>query len=141
MTFSPIEVFRGLAQTRLDPAIVAPASIAVGPLNDAQQDAGGISIVDAGQGNAEVYLPLIRPRFQMRCVAPTLARCEEIGWHVAFTLHNLPPRIVAPQASSADLYLVHVVAVSSGPSAHRDTEGTWEYLVHADTMMGTEPVE
>jgi hypothetical protein len=136
--FSPAEVFRDICTTYLDPSIVK--AIAVGPLSEHEQLSGGISIMDAGSGADELYLPLIHPRFQIRCVAPTLERCELIGRHVGFQLNDLPNRIVGRQGSTGESYLVHTVAVNGGPSAHRDTEGTWEYLCFADTMMGTSPV-
>jgi hypothetical protein len=98
-----------------------------------------MSLMDAGNEGLESYLPLVKPRFQIRCIADTLERCEQIGRHAALTLDGIDGRMVVQQANG-EAYLVHGVSVSGGPSAHRDTDGTWEYLLFAGALMGTSHV-
>jgi hypothetical protein len=138
ITFSPVEVFRDVVARHVDAAVVA--HVVVGPLNDDQQKAGGVSLMDAGEARNELYAPLVWPRVQIRCIAPTLEETERIGRHVAFQLGGIRGRVVGEQTSTGDSYLVHTVNVNGGPSAHRDTDGTWEYLLFVETMMGTQPI-
>jgi hypothetical protein len=134
--FSPAEIFKNLVIERTARDVVK--HVVVGPLSNAQQQEGGISIMDAGSGRDELYLPLAHPRLQLRCVGPSLDRSEQIGRHVAAALQDVL-RFEVAQDSTGEKYLVHTCTIT-GPSAHRDTEGTWEYLVFADTMMGTQPI-
>lgn len=134
---SPVEVMRTLMEASIDHDVVS--NFIIGPVSEKDQMTAAVQIMDAGQGAEELYLPLIRPRFQLRCVAPDLGRCEIIGRTVQYTLDALPARVVVPQPSSGESFLVHYVNVTGGPSAHRDSEGTWEYLVFADTMMDQRP--
>jgi hypothetical protein len=136
--FSPVEVFKDVVRNAVVEEDVP--FVKVGPLSPDEQRAGAVSVMDAGSGADEMYLPLIHPRFQLRCIAPTLESCERLGRHVGFALTLLPARVAGLQVSNGRTYLVHQIHVTGGPSAHRDTEGTWEYLLFADTMMGTVPV-
>ena len=117
---------------------IAP-HVVVGKASHEQQQAGVVTLVDAGQGREELYLPLIRPRFQIRCLAPTTAEADEIAQHVYERIHQLS-RVVATQESTQMQYLVHWVNVTGGPSQHFDTSETNEGLLFADTMIGTDPV-
>lgn len=114
--------------------------VVVGGLSQSEQEAGGVALMDAGNGTVEKYLPLVRPRVQLRCIAPSLAQVEVITRHVGDALTNVPPRIAAFQASTDEHYLLHYVMVSGGPSMHWDTEETWEGLLFADTMFSTTPI-
>lgn len=134
---SPAEIFQSVLYNITDRAVVP--HVVVGPASHDQQQAGVLSVMDAGAEAVEHYLPLVRPRFQIRCIAPTLERCEAIGRHTEQMLAGINTRVVGGQ-SDGDFYLVHSVTVSSAPSAHRDSDGTWEYLLFAGTMMGTSPI-
>lgn len=136
-TLSPAEVFMDVV-ARVTQRDIVPHVI-VGPADHHQQQGGVASIMDAGKEGIEPYLPLVKPRFQIRCIAPTLSRCEFIGTHVAYALGDVSTRLVARQVDGVQ-YLVHSVTVTSGPSAHRDTDGTWEYLLFATALIGTTPI-
>lgn len=135
---SPAELFRNVVLEYTSRSIVP--NVVVGGLSHLEQTNGGVAIMDAGQGEVEMYLPLIRPRLQLRCVAPTLAQVDVITRHVGLALNAIPPRITARQDSTDEEYLVHYIFVSGGPSAHWDSEETWEGLLFVDTMMSTVPV-
>jgi hypothetical protein len=138
LTFSPAEVMLDITR-RITSEDVIPW-IVVGPLSEEQQMAGGVSIMDAGQGQPENYLPLTRPRMQLRCIGPTLTRSEQIGQHIAESFRGVDNRTVGYQASSGMGYLVHSLMGSGGPSAHKNDEGTWEYLIFIEALMGTVPI-
>jgi len=137
-TFSPAEVFTSVVRAYTDPTVVP--YVVTGPLSNDQQRAGGISIMDSGAGRQELYVPLIHPRMQLRCVAPSLEEVERIGRHTGFALDAIPGRVEAVQQSTGDTYLVHSIFVSGGPSGHMDSDETWEYLLFVEAMMGTIPV-
>ena len=138
ITFSPVEVFADVIRSLTDRDIVK--HVVVGPANHVEQQEGVISILDAGVGRQELYLPLVYPRMQLRCIAPSMEECERIGRHVGFAFNDFPGRMIGHQDSDGNDYLVHTLTASGGPSAHRDTDNTWEYLMFAETMMGTIPV-
>jgi hypothetical protein len=69
--------------------------VVVGGLSQDEQAAGGVALMDAGNGTVEKYVPLLRPRIQLRCIAPSLAQVEVITRHVGDALTNVPPRIAA----------------------------------------------
>lgn len=135
---SPAEIFKNVLLEYTDREIVP--HVVVGGLSKQEQDAGGVAIMDAGSGEKDLNLPLIRPRMQLRCIAPSLAEVEVITRHVGITLDNIPVRILGHQDSTNEDYLVYYITVSGGPSSHWDSEETWEGLLFADTMMSTIPV-
>jgi hypothetical protein len=134
---SPAEVFmvalRGLVDSTTVPHVV------VGPLSFLQQQAGGVSLMDSGEVRSET-LPLVRPRLQVRCIAPTLGQCEVIGRTVELAIQTQSGRQIITQPSTGEQFLLHTMTVNGAPSAHRDTDSTWEYLLFAEAMMGTIPV-
>ena len=113
--------------------------VVVGPLSGQQQQEGGVTLTDSGQGRVELYLPLLRPRIQMRCIAPTLSDAEAIARTVYDAIHGTTREVVV-QESTGDTYLIHFLNVNGGPSAHLDTDETWEGLLFAEGMIGTSPV-
>lgn len=137
-TISPIEVFKALLEAYVDNSLVP--NVVVGGLSHDQQAAGGVAIMDAGLGETEPELPLIRPRMQLRCIGPSLDVTERISRHVAFTLDSIPKRTTVHQLSTDEHFLIYDIQVSGGPSAHWDSEETWEGLLFAETLMSTLPV-
>lgn len=137
-TLSPAEVFADVVKQFTDRDVIP--HVVVGPLSEEQQRAGGISIMDAGLGKPDSTGLVTSPRMQLRCMGPNLGRVESIARHAGFNLDNIRGRVVAHQGSTNEDFLVHTVSVDSGPSAHRDTDETWEYLIFAEAMMGTTPV-
>lgn len=135
---SPAELFADVL-SRFTSRDIVP-HIVVGGLSQTQQNEGGVAIMDAGAGKTELYSPLLRPRMQLRCIAPTLAEVDVITRHVGLSLDAMPARVTAHQASTDEDYLLYFVNVSGGPSSHWDTEETWEGLLFADTMISTVPV-
>ena len=138
ITFSPVEVIADVLTSITSRDAVK--HIIVGPASHEQQQDGVVSLMDAGKGREELYVPLVRPRIQMRVIAPSLAECETIAQHIATAITNVNQRMVGHQASTGENYLVHTIVGSGGPSAHRDTEETWEYLLFAEALMGTVPI-
>ena len=134
---SPAELMKELIRTKTDAGIVP--HVVVGPLSEEQQREGGLSIVTAGTAAEELYLPLIRPRIQIRCVGGSLGKSELMARHVAMKIDGLG-RSEVTQPSTGDRYLIHWVNVTGGPSDHFDTAETFEGLMFADTMMGTTPI-
>ena len=135
---SPAELMLDVLERKLHPN-VAPGGIVVGPASDAQQQAGVVSIVDAGLPRLERYQSLVWDRAQMRCIAPTLASADKIARGVQFALH-MQGRIIARMESTGDKYLVHLVNIIAGPSMHFDSPETLETLIFAEMLVGTEPV-
>lgn len=135
--------------SRLDDESKTPAGgINVGPLRDAQQQAGAdgqvlaagtiagaVSVVEAGASNPELYAPLINGRIQIRCLAQRLADAELLGRYVYDALHQKGRRAVTQ--SNGETYLIHLSNIIAGPSQHYDSQETWEYLMFAQVMAGT----
>lgn len=136
-TLSPAEVMLDIVLSRTDRDVVP--HVVVGKASHEQQQAGVVTLVDAGRGREELYAPLVRPRIQIRCLAPTMAESDALAGYVFERLHGLG-RTVATQESTGLQYLVHFINITGGPSQHFDTEETDEGLMFADTMMGTQPV-
>lgn len=137
-TISPSELMADVL-TRLGLPDIAPGGIVVGPANDAQQQAGVVSIVDAGLPVVEKYKPLVWVRTQLRCLSGSLADADMIAHKVQESLHGRV-RLVARMASTDQRYLVHMVSVTSGPSMHFDSAETWETLLFAEAMISTDPL-
>ena len=138
-TISPAEL---LADTlnRLAVPGFAPAGAVVGPASDAQQQAGVVEMVEAGLPTVERYAPIQWMRAQLRCLAPTLSEADTIAHRVQVELHG-KVRIVARMASTDHRYLIHLCNITAGPSQHYDTPETWESLLFAELMIGTEPLD
>jgi hypothetical protein len=120
--FSPAELM-------LDVLTVAAigAEIVVGPANDAQQQSGAVSIVDAGLPITEAYLPIVWVRTQLRCLAGDLSTADVIARRVYAAL-NGKVRTTATMSSTGDTYLIHLMNVTAGPTMHYDSPETWETL-------------
>lgn len=137
---SPAELVQDIL-TRLGEPNYAPGGIVVGPLTDAAQQAGGVSITQAGLPNVERYVPIQWMRCQIRALAPTLDLADRLGQATQRNLHNMPNRVVARMASTDRRYLIHLSAVTAGPSQHYDSPETWESLLFAEIMIGTIPLD
>ena len=74
---SPAELLRALLLNEVDPGVVP--NIVIGPATADQQAAGVAQIVDVGKAKVERYVPLIWPKHQIRCLAPTLSQADQIG--------------------------------------------------------------
>lgn len=135
---SPAELMETLLGP-LVPSDVAPAGVVVGPANDAQQQAGVVSIVDAGMPMVERYVRVTWVRSQFRCLAGTLEQADRIARTVQGAL-NQTGRTLVLQPSSGETYLIHLITVDAGPSMHFDSPETWETLLFAEVMIGTDPV-
>lgn len=119
-----------------------PAGAVVGPANHDQQQAGVASIMAGGLPTIEKYTPLQWHRTQIRCLAPTLAEADRISQAVFRQIGgDSPVRLVAYQASTGDRYLVHLINVTAGPSMHYDSIETYETLLFAELMIGSDPVQ
>lgn len=135
---SPAELIRDVLVRLSDPEI-APGGIVVGPANDSQQQAGVVSIVDAGMPTVELYTPVISVRTQVRCLAGTLDMSDRIVRGCQRWLDGRS-RVLARQASTDRKYLIHYINVVAGPSMHYDSPETWETLLFAEVSIGTEAV-
>lgn len=110
----------------------------VGPLNDAEQQEGAVSIMAAGMPVVELYSPLVSVRPQFRCVAGTLKKANDMALAIQL---GLPSGRQIVQQLDGDSYLVHRVNIDAGPSMHFDSEETWETLLFGEVLFGTVPVE
>ncbi len=135
---SPAELIKDYLD-RLCPPDLAPAGVVVGPANDRQQQAGVISLVDAGMPVVEFYVPTISVRTQARCLAGTLEGSDHIVRGLQAVLNGVG-RTVARMASTDRRYLIHRINVVGGPSMHYDSPETWETLLFAEVMYGTVPI-
>lgn len=135
---SPAELVADIL-TRLSDPELAPAGVVVGPANDTMQQAGVVSVVAAGLPVIERYTPLQWLRAQVRCLAGTLELADRIAQGVQRDLHGRG-RTIARMASTDQRYLVHLVNCVAGPSMHYDSPETWETLLFAELMIGTEPL-
>lgn len=115
---------------------VAPY-IVVGPANHDQQQAGVASITAAGLPLVERYSPLQWSRVQIRCLHGTLDGAETIAQAVFRDL-NQRVRLKVRQASTDAWYVLHLSNVTAGPSYHYDSPETWECLVFAEVLIGTQ---
>lgn len=136
---SPAELVQDVLLRLCEPGF-APGGIVTGPATDAQQQAGVVSLTQAGLPVVERYSPIVWMRCQVRCLAPTLDLADRLGWAVQRNLEGLPNRVVARMASTDRRYLVHLSSVTAGPSEHYDSPETWEALLFAELMIGTEPL-
>lgn len=136
---SPAELLRDVL-TRLSDPDLAPAGVIVGPATDAEQQAGVISLMDAGMPVTEFYVPTISVRTQVRCLAGTLEAADRIGRGVQRDL-NGRTRVLARMASTDKKYLIHFINMGQGPSMHLDSAETWELLMGVEMTIGTDPVE
>lgn len=117
---------------------VLPAGSVVGPADDDMQQQGVISLMDAGDTKREDYAPLLWKRVQVRCMGPSLEKCDDIGqW--AFELLN-DQRWLELADERGRVWFVHLITVTVGPSHHFDSTETWESLMFANVTVGRDPV-
>lgn len=114
-----------------------PVTVVVGPATDAQQQAGVIQMVSAGLPTVEKYAPIQWVRVQIRCLSGTLEYSDTIAQSVQRDLHG-KFRIRARMRSNDTWHLVHLSNISAGPSMHYDSPETWENLLFAEIMLGTQ---
>ncbi len=111
-----------------------------GPATDAQQQAGVISVVDAGLPVVERFRRVVWVRTQYRCLGGSLAKADELARRLHFFLNDLPSRTVGLMASTGEQYLIHEVTVTAGPSWHFDSPETWEALLFTESLIGLDPI-
>jgi len=134
---SPAELLMRFINDNASESIV-PSGAVVGGADDTQQQAGVIALMDAGDANTELYVPLLSKRVQVRCVGPTLAKADEIG-NYAFELLN-KQRWLILEDSEERLWMVHSIYCTVGPSHHIDSPETHESLFFCAVTLGSEPV-
>lgn len=135
---SPAELVAD-ALTRWGDPNLAPGGVVVGPSNDTQQQLGVISITAAGLPTVERYVPIVWMRAQIRCLAGTLDQAEQLAQGVQRNLHARI-RLRCRQKSTDSWYLIHQANITAGPSMHYDSPETWESLLFAEVMIGTQPL-
>lgn len=135
---SPAELAADILN-RLGPPDIAAHGAVVGPATDAQQQEGVIQLVAAGLPVLEKYVDLQWMRCQMRCLAGTLDTAETISQKV-YAEMNGRGRTIGRMASTDQRYLVHLINITAGPSMHYDSPETWETLLFAELMIGTQPI-
>jgi hypothetical protein len=134
---SPVALLKAMLESSI--GADAPGGVVIGPATDAKQQLGVIQLMAAGLPKEEQYAPLLWQRVQVRCVGPTLLVAEVIAGLILLRLNNTS-RATVPQASTNKTWLVHSLRVIGGPSMHFDTPETWETLLFAELMVGTQPV-
>jgi hypothetical protein len=121
-------------------------ALVVGPANDTQQQGGVISLMAAGLPVIEKYAPLQWHRTQARCIAGDLGTADIIAQLVQRDIHGVSRKLCfqtpnpAYPEDTGRWFLVHLVNVTAGPSHHYDSPETWESLLFAELMIGTDPV-
>jgi hypothetical protein len=121
-------------------ADAAPGGVMVGPAKEEEFSIGCVSLAEVGFPVIEKYLPLVRARLSIRCIAPSLRQVELISRAVIDKWH-LKNRRSVRQPSSGKLYLVHYTTIVSGPNMTPDETGTWfQETLFVETMVGTEPI-
>lgn len=121
------------------PSTGALATVKVGPANDAEKQAGIISLMAAGLPTIEKYVPIQWHRAQVRCLGPDLDTADFLSQCVHRDVHGLV-RKLCYQASNETWYLVHLSNVTAGPSMHFDSPEVWETLLFAELQISTVPV-
>ena len=136
---SPAEIAADMLSRWGDPDL-APSGVVVGPANDAAQQSGVVSVVAGGLPSIEKYVPVQWLRAQFRCLAPTLESADRIAQGVMRDM-NGKVRKRCRMASTDRWYLVHLSNVTAGPSMHYDSPETYETLLFAELMIGTDPLD
>lgn len=137
-TLSPAELVADVLN-RLGRPDIAPHGCIVGPANNVQQQEGVIQMVAAGLPVVDLYTPTQWMRCQMRCLAGTLDDAEKISQRIKADFHERQ-RTIGRMASTNRRYLIHIMNITAGPSMHFDSSETWETLVFAEIMIGTDPI-
>lgn len=133
---SPAELIKD-ALERWGAPNLAPYGVVVGPTTDAQQQGGVASVTAAGLPLVEKYAPLQWMRAQVRCLHGTLDGAEQIAQAVYRDL-NGRGRMKARMRSTDAWYLIHLANITAGPSYHYDSPETWETLLFAEILIGSE---
>lgn len=136
-TVSPIELLKVLTDAEMSGDL--DGGTFVGPADHPSQQAGCIQFMSAGLPKEERYVPAVWQRIQVRCVSGSMMGAETIAGLFMERLNNRN-RVTVTQSSNGNAYLIHVIDITSGPSMHFDTPATWEVLLFAELMVGTQPV-
>jgi hypothetical protein len=138
IVISPAELVKDILDRLCLPGI-APAGIIVGPATDEQQQAGVVQIMQAGLPVVELYVPVQHMRCQLRCLTGQLGQADTISFRVQSQLHQRK-RTIGRMKSTDQRFLIHLCNITSGPSMHYDSSETWETLLFAELMIGTQPL-
>lgn len=125
---SPCEILEVLLNGAMDAEIV-PFGCVVGPVSDQQAQGGVVSLTEGGATSVDTYVPIIWARIQIRCLAPTLATVDAIGFHVAACVFDMR-RIVVTTPSTGQSWLVYGVTMATMPSHHYNTAEDFEALMY-----------
>jgi hypothetical protein len=134
---SPAELLMIFLNEMMDVEIV-PGGAVVGGATDPQQQAGCVSIMDAGDTKRELYAPLLWKRCQLRCMAPTLAKADAIGMHVEDLLND--QQNLEIDDALGRKWFVHGIYVATGTSHHVDSNETQENLLFANVTVGRDQI-
>lgn len=116
-----------------------PGGVFVGAAPDGAQQAGCVSLADAGSSREEEEnVRLLWKRIQVRCMGPTLWEAERVGKHVFDLLRG--QRWLVIEDSNGNRWLVHSISVSASPSQHLDSAETQEVLGFVSVTLGADPV-
>lgn len=134
---SPSEVMSLILNDLMDTDIV-PSGAVVGGADDTQQQAGVVSLMDAGDHNITEDSTLWK-RIQIRCMGKDLWAAEQIGRHVDDLLEYQDRLLV--KDSENRTWLVRQVRMVVGMSQHFDSSETEEALGYAVIAIARDPVE
>lgn len=118
-----------------------PGGVYVGPVPDASIGQGALSLSNGGQPAIDKYVPMMRMRVQIECIAPTRETADDMERAVYETLHMLARRVMY-QPSNGEKYLVSSVMITGGPVSAPITEPGKEgtSLLYAEVYLNTTPV-
>jgi hypothetical protein len=134
----PTELLKVFIEQNAVEALV-PGGVFVGAAPDGAQQAGCVSLADAGSSKPEEEnTRLLWKRVQVRAMGPTLWEAEAVGKHVFDLLRR--QRWLVVEDSDGHGWFVHSIYITASPSQHLDSSETWEVLGFVNITIGADPV-
>lgn len=120
-------------------ASITEDRITIGAASNADQVAGAVSILPAGQAATERYTPLVKQLLTVRAHGPSVDAAQLLGNVVHQALHETRRTVV--EQADGESYLVHYISITGGPALTvGEFDNLWETLLTFEVMAGTEPL-
>lgn len=134
----PTELVKIFIEDNSDESVL-PGGVFVGAAPDDAQQAGCVSLADAGSSKPEEEnARLLWKRVQVRAMGPTLWKAERVGKHAFDLLRQ--QRWLTITDSNGHTWMVHGIYITASPSQHVDSPETWEVLGFINITVGADPV-
>lgn len=134
---SPAELLMIFINQYANPEII-PGGAVVGGATDDQQQAGCVSIMDAGNTKDEMYAPLLWKRCQIRCMGSSLDVVDNIGNHIFDLIDDQQNLEIEDQRGKK--WFVLGIYCATGTSHHFDSSETFESLLFANITVARDPI-